>query len=139
MCIIYLRSFIGSSELNVIISSDARFKLSDNDRGMMELKKKYCKYVLFNYTWLYNYYRKFEKLFFLGMLRSGIGTGICWIGALGFGNKRHKSGGSLRVARPIDLAKPIKHGIVALQSVARKINTICTIIYFTWKVVSFHI
>lgn len=34
----YLRSFIGSSELNVIISRDAKFKFSDNDRGMMELK-----------------------------------------------------------------------------------------------------
>lgn len=53
------------------------------------------------------------------MLKSGIGTGFCWIGALGFGNKRHRSGGSLKVARPIDLAKPIKHGMVALHNVAK--------------------
>lgn len=71
-----------------------------------------------------NYYRKFEKLFFLGMLRSGIGTGVCCTGALGFGNKRHKSGGSLIDARPIDLAKPMKHGMVALHSVAKIIKNI---------------
>jgi len=35
---IYLRSFIGSNELNVITSSEAKFKLRDNDRGMIELK-----------------------------------------------------------------------------------------------------
>lgn len=52
------------------------------------------------------------------MFRSGIGIGICWTGALGFGNKRHNNGGSLKVARPIDLAKPMKHGIVALHNVA---------------------
>lgn len=56
------------------------------------------------------------------MLRSGIETGICWTGALGFGNKRHKSGGSLKVARPIDLAKPMKHGMVALHSVSKQKN-----------------
>lgn len=64
-------------------------------------------------------YRKFEKLFFFGIFRSGIGTGICWTGALGLGNKRHSNGGSLKVARPIDLAKPIKHGMVALHNVAK--------------------
>lgn len=58
------------------------------------------------------------------MFKSGIGTGVCWIGALGFGNKRHKSGGSLKVARPIDLTKPIKHGMVALHNVAENNNYI---------------
>lgn len=39
-----MRSFIGSSELNVIMSSDAKFKFNDNDRGMIELKlNKYIK------------------------------------------------------------------------------------------------
>lgn len=52
------------------------------------------------------------------MFRSGIGIGVCWTGALGFGNKRHNNGGSLKVARPIDLAKPMKHGMVALHKVA---------------------
>lgn len=33
-----MRSFIGSSELNVIMSSEARFKFRDNDRGMIELQ-----------------------------------------------------------------------------------------------------
>lgn len=57
------------------------------------------------------------------MLRSGIDIGVCWIGAVGFGNKRHKSGGSLNVARPIDLAKPIKHGMVALHNVAKTLKS----------------
>lgn len=35
---IYFRSFIGSSELSVIMSSEAKFKFKDNDRGMIELK-----------------------------------------------------------------------------------------------------
>lgn len=65
------------------------------------------------------HYLKFEKLFFLGMLKSGMGSGVCWTGAQGFGNKRHNSGGSIKVARPIDLAKPIKHGMVALHNVAK--------------------
>lgn len=76
------------------------------------------------------YYRKFEKLFFFCMFKSGIGTGVCWIGALGFGNKRHKRGGSLRVARPIDLAKPMKHGMVALHNVSKNYDHVLIFIKF---------
>lgn len=53
------------------------------------------------------------------MFKSGTGIGVCLTGAQGFGNKRHNSGGSLKVARPIDLARPIKHGMVALHNVAK--------------------
>lgn len=82
---------------------------------ILQILIKLSKFIQINYK----SYRKLEKLFFLGMFRSGIGgTGVCWIGALGLGNSRHKSGGSVKVARPIDLAKPIKHGMVALHNVA---------------------